>query len=114
MSGAQNRLNHFPISFFSMIMGLMGLTIAWQKAQHVFAVDLSIDPVLLALTSSAFVALSLIYATNASFHMYELTHKLAYQYVGSALLTLLTAVVVFLLYKTAIAVKNQKICVEEH
>lgn len=64
MTGAQNRLNHFPISFFSMIMGLMGLTIAWQKAQHVFAVDLSIDPVLLALTSSAFVALSLIYVTK--------------------------------------------------
>ena len=64
MSSTQNRLANFPISFFSMIMGLAGLTIAWQKAQHVFEVNLSIDPVLLVLTSSAFVALTLIYATK--------------------------------------------------
>ncbi len=64
MNSAQNRLANFPISFFSMIMGLAGLTIAWQKAQHVFGVNLLIDPVLLALTSSAFIVLSLIYATK--------------------------------------------------
>ena len=64
MAGTQNRLANFPISFFSMVMGLAGLTIAWQKAQHVFGVDLSIYPVLLALTSSIFIVLSLIYATK--------------------------------------------------
>jgi len=64
MNSAQNRLANFPISFFSMIMGLAGLTIAWQKAQHVFGVSLLIDPVLLALTSSAFIVLSLIYAAK--------------------------------------------------
>jgi len=64
MTGTQNRLANFPISFFSMIMGLAGLTIAWQKAEHVFGVDLSINPVLLALTSSVFVVVSLIYATK--------------------------------------------------
>ncbi len=64
MTGTQNRLANFPISFFSMIMGLAGLTIAWQKAQHVFAVNLSIDTVLLALTSSVFIVLSLIYAAK--------------------------------------------------
>ena len=64
MNSIQSRLEHFPISFFSMIMGLAGLTIAWQKAQHVFDVDLSISPVLLALTSSVFIVLSLAYATK--------------------------------------------------
>ena len=52
--------------------------------------------------------------TIASFHMYELTGKVSYQYIGAALLILLTTVVSFLLYKTAVAVKNYKICVEEH
>jgi len=61
MTGLQNRLNHFPISFFSMVMGLAGLTIAWQKAQHIFNLDLSINAALLALTSGIFVVLLVLY-----------------------------------------------------
>lgn len=64
MASTQNRLANFPISFFSMVMGLAGLTIAWQKAQHVFGVDLAIDAALLTLTSGAFILLSLIYASK--------------------------------------------------
>lgn len=64
MNSLQSRLANFPISFFSMIMGMAGLTIAWQKAQHVFGVNLSINTVLLVITSSLFVVLSLIYATK--------------------------------------------------
>ncbi|RDH86036.1 MAG: C4-dicarboxylate ABC transporter [endosymbiont of Galathealinum brachiosum] len=61
MTGLQNRLNHFPISFFSMVMGLTGLTISWQKAQHIFNIDLSVNVALLALTSSIFVVLLVMY-----------------------------------------------------
>jgi tellurite resistance protein len=50
--------------------------------------------------------------TIASLHMYEVTQKLAYQYIEGALLTLLTVVVAFLLYRTASAVKNHKTCIE--
>ena len=64
MNNIQGRLAHFPISFFSMIMGMAGLTIAWQKAQTVFAVDLPINLVLLVITSGLFVVLSLVYATK--------------------------------------------------
>ena len=64
MKTTANRLSNFPISFFSMIMGLAGLSIAWQKAQHVFEVNLSVTPVLLTLTSLAFIILSLIYAAK--------------------------------------------------
>ncbi len=35
------RLKHFPVAFFSSVMGLAGLAIAWQKAQFVF--DMSLD-----------------------------------------------------------------------
>jgi tellurite resistance protein len=52
--------------------------------------------------------------TIASFRMYDLTQKLAYQYIAAGLLILLTVVVIFLIYKTAMAIKNHNICVEEH
>jgi tellurite resistance protein len=52
--------------------------------------------------------------TIASFRMHELTQKLAYQYIAAALLALLTIVVVFLIFKTFIAVRNHKICIEGH
>ena len=61
MTNLQDRLSNFPISFFSMVMGLAGLTIAWQKAQHTFGVDLSINPFFITLTTSVFVVLLLVY-----------------------------------------------------
>ena len=39
-----DRLENLPISFFAMIMGLAGLTIAWEKAQVLFGLDLGINP----------------------------------------------------------------------
>ncbi len=58
---ADNRIENFPISFFAMIMGLSGLTIAWEKAEHVF--DLSTSPMIPLVTAvtTAFVLLLLIY-----------------------------------------------------
>ncbi len=61
---AANRLENFPISFFAMVMGLSGLTIAWEKAQHVFGRDLYITPVLLALTALVFAVLAGLYAAK--------------------------------------------------
>jgi len=59
-----NRLENFPVSFFSIIMGLAGLTIAWEKAQHVFNIHLGINPYLVGITSSVFVVLLLIYGSK--------------------------------------------------
>jgi tellurite resistance protein len=64
MTSLKNRVALFPISFFSMIMGLAGLTIAWQKAQHVFNIDLSINLILIAFTSFIFAILLAIYSTK--------------------------------------------------
>ena len=50
----RSRLAYLPISFFAMVMGLSGLTIAWEKAQHVFGVDWGISLPLTLLTSSVF------------------------------------------------------------
>lgn len=64
MTNAQNRITNFPISFFSMVMGLAGLTIAWQKAQHVFDVDLSINLFLIILTAGIFIVLMSAYTAK--------------------------------------------------
>ena len=59
-----NRLENFPISFFATVMGLAGLTIAWEKIQHVLHIDLNIDPWLVGATAILFVVLSLLYASK--------------------------------------------------
>ena len=46
-----NRLEHLPISFFAIVMGLSGLTIAWQMAAPMLGLSTGIALVLLAATS---------------------------------------------------------------
>jgi len=58
---ASSRLENFPISFFAMVMGLSGLTIAWEKIQHVFQLDLHISPVLVGITATVFLVLAAVY-----------------------------------------------------
>jgi tellurite resistance protein len=55
-----NRLEQFPVSFFSIVMGLSGFTIAWQKA-GVADVNVYTDSIMPAVTSLVFVALLVIY-----------------------------------------------------
>ncbi len=58
------RLKNFPVSFFSMVMGLSGLTIAWDKAQATLQLPFSISGFLLLLTGAVFILLSLFYLTK--------------------------------------------------
>jgi len=57
-----SRLQHFPVSFFAMVMGLAGLTIAWSKARAILAFVPDPTPLLGPLTGAVFVALFLAYA----------------------------------------------------
>ena len=57
-----NRLENFPISFFSIIMGLSGLAIAWGKAQSIFGFDYHINTILVGVTSLVFIILLALYA----------------------------------------------------
>ncbi|MCB1750658.1 MAG: SLAC1 anion channel family protein [Gammaproteobacteria bacterium] len=59
-----NRLEHFPISFFAMVMGLSGLTIAWEKAQNVFHWEMGITPPLFTLTALVFAVLTVLYGVK--------------------------------------------------
>jgi len=57
-----SRLQHFPVSFFAVVMGLSGLTIAWDKAHAVLATGIDAGRVLAPLSGVAFLLLALLYS----------------------------------------------------
>ena len=60
----QARLQHFPISWFAVVMGLAGLTIAWHRAEATLELPLLISPWLLGITVAVFAVLALIYTAK--------------------------------------------------
>jgi tellurite resistance protein len=60
--GAHSRLEHMPISLFATVMGLAGLTIATQKAEHLWAMDSVISTVLLVFSALVYVMVFSAYA----------------------------------------------------
>ncbi len=56
------RLKYFPISFFSIILGLAGFTIASQKFEHLFLHNTILSSVILTFTILLFVLLSALYS----------------------------------------------------
>ena len=61
MSEPSSRLKNFPVSWFAMIMGMAGFTIAWSRAEHVFGLGFAISPILLPITAALFVLLAMFY-----------------------------------------------------
>lgn len=66
MNDASPRLKNFPISWFAMIMGMSGFTIAWSRAEHVFGLGFALSPVLLPITAALFGLLATIYLAKAA------------------------------------------------
>ena len=58
------RIAHFPISFFSMIMGLSGFTLAWKGAPASFFNGMAIWSVFAYATSIAMIIVSIFYAVK--------------------------------------------------
>ena len=67
----QSRLAHLPVSFFSTVMGMTGLTIAWQKAHPALGASDLVWQGLAVLSSALFVALLLVYGVKFSRHPNE-------------------------------------------
>ena len=61
----QHRLEHFPIAFFSTVMGIAGLAIAWLKAHAVMGMPVEIGEGLRSAASGLFVLLLLFYGLKA-------------------------------------------------
>ncbi len=64
----QQRLEFFPVTIFSIVMGLSGLALAWQKAQHVLDLNLGLNFPLAGLSVGIFVILAVFYITKLVKH----------------------------------------------
>ncbi|PTW60245.1 tellurite resistance protein [Breoghania corrubedonensis] len=63
---AEPRLKNFPVSFFSIVMGLAGLTLATQRLQHTVGGNPLVPLTLLGLTILAFIIIAVLYAVKAA------------------------------------------------
>ncbi|MCF7985192.1 MAG: SLAC1 anion channel family protein [Thiohalocapsa sp.] len=104
---AARRLPYLPISFFAVVMGLAGLTIAWEKAQHIFGVDLHINLWLAGITAGVFVTLAAIYAFKLVLHgsavLGELRHPVKLNFFPTISISLLLLSIAFLPIDAAIS-----------
>jgi len=102
-----SRLENFPISFFAMVMGLSGLTIAWEKIQHVFHTDLHISPLLVGVTALVFVALAAIYGIKLLRYraavVGELRHPIMLNFFPTISISLLLLAIAFLPLSAAVS-----------
>ncbi len=97
---AAQRLPNLPISFFAVVMGLAGLTIAWEKAQHDFGIDLHINAWLAGGTSVVFIALALLYSAKLVMHpsavLAELRHPVKLNFFPTISVSLVLLSIAFL------------------
>ncbi len=63
-----NRLKNFPISFLSVGLGLIGLTLAWQKAEGILKLPFSISTILLYISLLTIGIISSIYIAKMFLH----------------------------------------------
>lgn len=63
-----SRLQYFPVSFFSTIMGLAGFTIAWEKAAHIMNTQIIFETFFAWATLGVFVLISFVYLRKIILH----------------------------------------------
>jgi len=68
---AHSRLEHFPISFFAIVMGLAGTTIAVEKAEQLWGWSSTFSLALLALSALAYVGVAAMYLLKLATHPKE-------------------------------------------
>ena len=71
-----NRLENFPITFFAAVVGLAGLTIAWENIRHTLEINLGIDALLVGITATVFVILAVLYAIKLALYRHEVIKEL--------------------------------------
>ncbi|WP_440995526.1 SLAC1 anion channel family protein [Arhodomonas sp. SL1] len=61
---ADSRLRHFPVSMFSVVMGMAGLTLAWQSAAHAAGLPMLVADTLRPLVAALFLVIVVLYAAK--------------------------------------------------
>lgn len=67
-AAAHGRLEHLPVSMFSIIMGLAGTTIALEKAEHLWGWSVQPSQVMLGLTALVFGLIAVAYLSKFLLH----------------------------------------------
>jgi tellurite resistance protein len=87
------RLEYLPISLFGSIMGLTGLSVAWNLAHTLFGMPLWVSEVIAAVSVVAFVALIIAYGVKACSApdkvLLEFRHPIAGNLFGTLLISIL-------------------------
>ena len=93
------RIAYFPVSFFSMIMGLSGFTLAWKGASAIFFHGMAIWSIFAYATSIAMVILSILYAVKIGRYTHsvleEIRHPVRINFFPSFSISLLLLSVVW-------------------
>ncbi|MEZ5535165.1 MAG: SLAC1 anion channel family protein [Thiolinea sp.] len=101
------RIAYFPISFFAMVMGLSGLTIAWEKAQHVFGINIGISLLLLLVTTLVFGTFAVIYTKKVLRYrdsvLAEMRHPVKLSFFPTISISFLLLAVAFLEFSSGIS-----------
>ncbi len=95
-----SRLQLFPVSFFAVVMGLAGLTIAWRKAEVVFKPPLPVSCLIEPVTVLVFVLLIAVYSLKLLRHpgavVAELKHPIKLNFFATISIGLLLLAVVYM------------------
>lgn len=101
------RLSHMPISFFAIVMGMTGLTIAWEKFQHVVQLDFGINPWLVGLSTLTFAVIASFYCAKLLLYrkaiLGELRHPVKLNFFPTISISLLLLAIAFLPLNPAIS-----------
>ena len=96
------RIKHFPIPFFAVVMGLSGLAIAYQKAHHLFQTPKIIYEFLMFSAAAAFVVISFFYLVKAFTHFEEVKadffHPIRVNFFAAISISLLLLSIAFYFY----------------
>jgi tellurite resistance protein len=100
MSDTSSRLKNFPISWFAMIMGMAGFTIAWSRAEHVLGLGFALSPILLPVTAALFALLATLYLAKAARYpqdvLGELNHPVKVAFAPTISIALILLSIAFL------------------
>jgi len=66
------RLRNFPISFFAVVMGLTGATIAWRRAETILGLNAMVSSTLLGISSMIFAVILFVYLMKMIKHPNEI------------------------------------------
>jgi len=73
MSG--DRLANFPITFYAIVMGMLGLTLAIHAAENAFGIGTAASIVVLAVSAIIFIAVTVLYAMKYFIHRAAVTEE---------------------------------------